>query len=92
MNGRCFEKTVLSVTKEDSIEIAKKKVTERGSVVSIEGDMGVFLVFVIWRKDSPGNSKSGKCFPSINGGNPSLPVLVNKLKSYKIGVREIGFR
>ena len=60
MNGRCFEKTVLSVTKEDSIEIAKKKVTERGSVVSIEGDVGVFLVFVVWRKDSPGNSKSGK--------------------------------
>ena len=52
--------------------------------------MGVLLVFVFWRKDSPVNSKSGKWFPSIDGENPSWPVLVNQLKSYKIGVREIG--
>ena len=63
MNGRWFEKTGLSVPKEDSSEIAKKKVTERGSVVSIEGDVGVFLVFVVWRKDSPRNSKAENVFP-----------------------------
>ena len=33
--------------------------------------MGVFLVFVVWRKDYPGNLNSGKWFPSINGENPS---------------------
>ena len=53
--------------------------------------MDVLLVFVVWRKDSPVNSKSGKWFPSINGENPSWPVLVNQLKSHKIGVRDIGF-
>ena len=57
MNGRWFEKTGLSVPKEDSSEIVKKKVIERGSVVSIEGYVGVFLFFVVWRKDSPVNPK-----------------------------------
>ena len=60
MNGRWFEKTGLSVPKEDSSEIVKKKVIESDSVVSIEGGVGVFLVFVVWRKDLPGNSKSGE--------------------------------
>ena len=91
LNGRWFEKTGLSVPKEDSSEIVKKKVIESDSVVSIEGGVGVFLVFVVWRKDLPGNSKSGEQFPSINGDNPYYPVLLNQLKSYKIDVREIGF-
>ena len=64
---------------------------ECGSVVSIEGDMGVLLVFVVWRKYSPVNSKSGKWFPSINLYNPYWPLLVNQLKSYNKGVIEIGF-
>ena len=82
---------VLSLPKEDSSEIVKKKVIEHGSVVSIEGDVVVFLVFVVRRKDFPGNSKIGEWFTSINGDKPFWPVLVNQLKSYKIGVREIGF-
>ena len=92
LDVRWFERTDLSVPKEDSSEIVKNKVIERGSVVSIERDVGVFLLFVVWRKDFPGNSKSRKWFPSINGDNPSWPVLVKLLKSYKIGVRYIGFR
>ena len=91
MNGICFDKTGLSVTKEDSIEIYKKKVIEHGPFVSIGGDIVVFLVFVFWIKDYPGNSKSGKWFPSINGDNPSWTFLANQLKSYTIGGREIVF-
>ena len=72
-----FENTVLSVLKEDSSQILKRKVIERGSIVSIEGDVGALIVFVVLRKDYPGNSKSGKWFPSINGDNPSWTVLVN---------------
>ena len=65
---------------------------ECGSIVSIEDDLGVLIVFVVWRKDFSVNSKSGRWFPSFNGDNPSWPVLVKLLKSYKIGVRYIGFR
>ena len=36
-----------------------------------------------------GTSKSRTWFPSINGDNPYRHVLVNQLKSYKLGVREI---
>ena len=35
--------------------------------------------------------KKRKFFLFINGDNPSWPVLVNQLKSYEIGVSEIGF-
>ena len=35
--------------------------------------------------------KKAKFFLFINGDNPSWPVLVNQLKSYEIGVSEIGF-
>ena len=69
LNQKWLERTDLSVPKEDSSEIVKNKVIERGSVVSIERDVGVFLLFVVWRKDFPGNSKSRKWFPSINGDN-----------------------
>ena len=55
LTGRWFEKTGLSVPKEDSGEIVKKKVIESDPVISIEQDVGVFLVFVVWREDSPGN-------------------------------------
>ena len=67
----------------------KNKVIEHGSVVSIERDVGVFLLFVVWRKYLIGTSKSRTWFSSINGDNPYWHVLVNQLKSYKLGVREI---
>ena len=35
--------------------------------------------------------KKRKFFLFINGDIPSWPVLVNQLKSYEIGVSEIGF-
>ena len=53
--------------------------------------MGVFLVYVVWRKDLTRSPKSGKWFPYINVENSYWTVLVNYLKSYKIGVRDIGF-
>ena len=70
----------LSVLKENSCKIVKKKVIERGSVLSIEGDVGVFLLFEVWGEGLPLNSKSGNWFPSINGDNQYWPVLVNQLK------------
>ena len=89
LDVRWFERTDLSVPKEDSSEIVKNKVIEHGSVVSIERDVGVFLLFVVWRKYLIGTSKSRTWFSSINGDNPYWHVLVNQLKSYKLGVREI---
>ena len=47
LDVRWFERTDLSVPKEDSSEIVKNKVIEHGSVVSIERDVGVFLLFVV---------------------------------------------